>query len=140
MTLFWGQLAIPAMLYVCGEFLDVDMAVLSGCSPTVRYAATAAMILFSLALIPLALRLFKFRKIHDDLIERQAFALDKWGVVRLMILGDLLLLNTVLYYAFGFEPAFGYLALITLLAMPFVYPTMNRCLTETEEPGEGAEA
>ncbi len=141
MALFWAQLLIPALLYVGGEFLDVDMAFLSDCPSNVRYVVSTVMILLSLTLIPLALRLFKFRKIHDDLIARQAFALDKWGRARLIILGDLLLFNTALYYAFGFEPTFGYLAVVTLLTLPFVYPTMNRCLTETEdEQEEGSEA
>ena len=31
----------------------------------------------------------------------------------------------------GYEPAFGYLAIITALVMPFVVPTMKRCEAET---------
>ena len=140
MVLFWGQLVVPTLLYVCGEFLHVDMAVLSECAPTWRYAVSTVMILLSLALIPLALRLFKFGKVRRDLAEHGAEALGKWGRIRLLMLGDLLLANTVLYYAFAYEPAFGYLAVVTLLTMPFVYPTKNRCLTETEAAGEGADA
>jgi len=133
LVLFWAQLAVPALVYVCGEFLQVDMAFLSDASPAVRYTVSTVMILASLALIPLALKLFRIARIHADLVGRGAAALSKWGCVRLLILGDLLCLNTIFYYLFGFEPAFGYLAVVTLLTLPFVYPTMNRCLTETEE-------
>ena len=42
-------------------------------------------------------------------------------------------MNTLLYYIYGFEPAFGYLAVMVMLTMPFVFPTMSRCKAETEE-------
>ena len=45
----------------------------------------------------------------------------------------LLVSNTLLYYLYGFEAAFGYLAVMVMLTMPFVLPTMNRCKAETEE-------
>ena len=133
MIIFWGQLLLPVAFYVCGDFLDVDLAVLSGVSAQERYVVSVVMILLTLALVPLALRLFKVKRIHDDLISRQAEALRKWGSLRLAILGILLSVNTILYYIFGFEPAFGYLAVVVMLTLPFVYPTMNRCLSETEE-------
>jgi hypothetical protein len=88
------------------------------------------MILLTLAAIPLGLRLFKFRKVADDLRQRGELALLKWGVLRLSMIGDLLVINTLLYYIFGFEPAFGYLAVICLLSMPFIVPTMSRCEAE----------
>jgi len=31
------------------------------------------------------------------------------------------------------NPAFGYMAIIQLLCLPFVYPSLNRCIAETEE-------
>ena len=133
LVLFWAQLAWTALIYVCGEFLHVDLAFLSGASPSVRYIVSTVMILLSLALIPLALKMFRIGRIRADLVGRGAPALRKWGCVRLLILGDLLFLNTILYYLFGFEPAFGYLAVVALLTLPFVYPAMNRCLAETEE-------
>ena len=138
LNLFWMQLIIPALIYTAGEFFHVDMSLLAGISASARYALTVGAVVLTLALIPLALRLFRFRRVHDDLILRQADALSKWGVIRLCILGDLLLLCTALYYALGYEPAFGWLAVITMLAMPFVYPTMNRCLAETEADDDDA--
>ena len=52
------------------------------------------------------------------------------GMVRLMLMGLLLIVNTFLYYAFEFESAYGYLAVVVLLCMPFVVPTMSRCQAE----------
>ena len=67
------------------------------------------------------------------LMENPSAALLKWGIVRILTLGILLVCNTLLYYMYGFEPAFGYLAVMVMLTMPFVLPTMSRCKAETEE-------
>ena len=136
MTIFWLQLIIPALLYVGCEFFSLDLALLSDTQPQVRYVVSTVMILLTLAMVPVALRLFKLHRVSDDLLMRKAEALRKWGLLRLVILGDLLVANTLLYYVFGFEPAFGYLAVVVLLTLPFVYPTMNRCLAEVEPNDE----
>jgi hypothetical protein len=133
MALYWVILLVAAVIYVCGEFLEVDMALLSAeeyKQPGI--IIQMLMVLLTLGGIPLALRLFKFQKIDSILTASPAEALLKWGIIRLLILGILLLANTCLYYLFGFEPAFGYLAVIVLLSMPFVLPTMSRCKAETE--------
>ena len=139
MVLFWAQLIIPAVIYVCCEFLDVDLAFLAGTSEKARYVVSTVMILATLALLPLALRLFKFQRIHNELVDWRAEALGKWGIIRLVILGNLLLINTLFYYAYGFESAFGYLAVVTLLTMPFVYPTLERCYAEVEDDKQKSE-
>lgn len=136
MTLFWGLVAIPALLYVSCEFLGADIAYLSGATPAVRYAASAVAILLTLVLLPLSLRFFRLPRIHADLLSRKAAALRKWGRLRLLTIGGLLIVNTLLYYLLGFEPAFGYLAVVVLLTLPFVCPTMSRCLAETESDSQ----
>ena len=139
MVLFWAQLIIPAVIYVCCEFLDVDLAFLAGTSEKARYVVSTVMILATLALLPLALRLFKFQRIQNELVDWRAEALGKWGIIRLVILGNLLLINTLFYYAYGFESAFGYLAVVTLLTMPFVYPILERCYAEVEDDKPNSE-
>ena len=97
------------------------------------YVVQMIMILLTLCLVPLALRLFKFKQIHSSLLSSPDTALLKWGSIRILILGLLLVANTFLYYIYGFEPSFGYLAVMVMLTMPFVLPTMKRCKAETEE-------
>jgi len=121
-----------AILYILGDYADVNLSLFDDASEQTRYAVSTVMILLTLAFIPLSLRLFKFRRVADDLKERKAEALCKWGGLRLILLGGLLVVNTLLYYMFGFEPSLGYLAVITLLAMPFVLPTKNRCEAEVK--------
>lgn len=133
MAVFWGQLLLAALIYVCCEYLHIDIAVLADTAEQTRYVVSTVMILATLTFVPTALRMFKMRRIHAELVNFREAALLKWGVVRLTLLGDAMIINTMLYYLFGFEPSFGYLAVILLLAMPFVYPTMDRCMAEVEE-------
>ena len=128
------MLLAAAAIYICGDYLEVDMAVLtSDTDKQTGYVVQMVMILLTLSLVPLALRLFKFKLIHASLLASPAAALLKWGSVRILVLGLLLVTNTLLYYIYGFEPSFGYLAVMILLTMPFVVPTMSRCKAETEE-------
>jgi len=128
------MLLAAAAIYICGDYLEVDMAVLtSDTDKQTGYVVQMMMILLTLCLVPLALRLFKFKQIHASLLANPAAALLKWGVIRMLVLGLLLVTNTLLYYIYGFEPSFGYLAVMILLTMPFVVPTMSRCKAETEE-------
>ena len=130
-TLFTLICVVALALYIGGEFMDMDIAVLSDVSDETRFILQTVAILLSLAVVPLSLKLFSMQKIKADLSERKAPALKKWGALRLLMLGVILVGNTLLYYMLGYEPAFGYLAIITALVMPFVVPTMKRCEAET---------
>ena len=136
MLLFWSILLQAGAIYLIADVMDIDIGVLSGTSREARFIPTTLMILVTLALVPLSLRLFKFRKVADDLVRCKEVALKKWGVIRLTIFEFLLVANTLLYYLYGFEPTFGYLAIVVLLTMPFVYPSMTRCISETEPKDE----
>lgn len=134
MTIFSGALLLATLLYILGEFLNVDMGIFAETTRELRFICSTVMILLTIALLPLSLRLFKFKRISNDLQERKAPALAKWGTLRLCVMGALLVVNTFLYYAFEMEPSYGYLAVVTLLCMPFVIPTMSRCEEEVKTP------
>ncbi len=133
MAIFSGSLLLAAILYILGEFLHVDMGIFAEATRQQRFVCSTVMILLTISLLPLSLRLFKFKRISNDLQQRKAPALARWGTLRLSIMGALLVVNTFLYYAFELEASYGYLAVVTLLCMPFVIPTMNRCKVEVEE-------
>jgi hypothetical protein len=52
-------------------------------------------------------------------------------LIRLLMLLVPLWADTLLYYLY-MNTTFGYLGIILALCLPFVYPSMNRCETETE--------
>ena len=131
-VLFWTALAIAVALAVVFETDCIIPGALAGLSGNSEFIVTTLMELLTLASVPLALKMFRFRRVHEDLVSRKAPALRQWGLIRLSLLSALLIVNTLLYYIY-MNTAFGYMALIILICLPFVYPSMDRCLTETEE-------
>lgn len=93
------------------------------------FVFTSIMELVTLISIPLALRLFKIKKIREELMAMKDEALGKWGVLRLTMLADTMMINTVLYYIF-MNVAFGYLAIILFISIMFILPTKSRCYSD----------
>lgn len=100
--------------------------------PQSEFLLVALMELLSLGAAFLGLRLFKFKAVHQDLVSRQEPAMKKWGLVRILVLEVPMTVDTLLYYIY-MNPTFGYLAIILLLCLPFIFPSLNRCLAETSE-------
>ena len=96
-----------------------------------EFILTALMELITLGGVFIALRLFKFQKAHQDLITNKEHALFRWGILRLALLLIPMVANTYFYYMF-MNTTFGYMAIIQLLCLPFVFPTMSRCQAEVE--------
>lgn len=86
----------------------------------------------SIALIPLALYLFKIKKVHEELMAKKAEALQRWGIIRLQFLFLPLYVNIVLYYI-TMVPGYAYMAVILLIALVFVFPSKGRCEREISE-------
>lgn len=89
----------------------------------------------TLALVPLALRLFKFRKIHDEIINDETpnhAKLLVYGMLRMDMLHLPMIINLMLYYFF-MVPGFGYMAIVLFLSSLFIVPTLKRCEAEVTE-------
>jgi len=133
MMLLWMSVGIAIVLVVVFESGLFETGVLAGISANVEFVLVTLMELLTIALIPLSMRLFKFKRIHNELVEKKAEGLQKWGVVRLAMLLDPMVINTLFYYLY-MNTSFGYMAIIGLLCLPFVYPSLGRCLSEIESP------
>ena len=86
----------------------------------------------TIAVIPLALKLFAFKAVKRKLVNGKGSALLPWGTARINMLCLPMLVNTFMYYQ-TMSPAFGYMAIILFLCVFFVYPSMARCVSETED-------
>ena len=128
MTLFWGIISVALAIVTIYETGILDVGVFASGKED-EFVVMSVMELLTIATIPLSLRLFKFGKIAFCLKEKRELALLKWGIVRISMLGALLLLNTVLYYLY-MSTTFGYMAIIVLLCMIFIYPSLDRCYYE----------
>lgn len=131
MTIFVSFVVMSALIVLVFETGILSSGYLAGREPS-EFILTLMMELITLGCAFLALRLFKFETIRHDLLNRKETALMKWGMIRLLLLMLPLTIDTLLYYIY-IKPTFGYLAIIMVLCLPFIYPSMDRCLTETEE-------
>ena len=131
MILFISSIVLPLAMVVLFETGIIATGIMAGDTQS-EFLLTSTMELVTLAFAFLSLRLFKFGYIHADLVSRQEKALLKWGYLRLLLIQAPLVINTLLYYLY-MKPTFGYLAIILALCLPFVYPSMDRCLAEVSE-------
>ncbi len=131
MAFFITTIVVAVALVVLFETDIIASGLMAGDNQT-EFVFTMIMELVTLGFAFLSLRLFKFKFVHADLVSRKEVAMLKWGVTRLMLIQGPLWFNTLLYYLY-MSPTFGYLAIILALCLPFVYPSMNRCIAETTE-------
>ena len=131
MILFITSIVLPLAMVVLFETGIIATGIMAGDTQS-EFLLTSTMELVTLAFAFLSLRLFKFGRIHADIVNRQEKALLKWGYLRLLLIQAPLVINTLLYYLY-MKPTFGYLAIILALCLPFVYPSMDRCLAEVSE-------
>jgi hypothetical protein len=131
MILFITSIVLPLAMVVLFETGIIATGIMAGDTQS-EFLLTSTMELVTLAFAFLSLRLFKFGRIHADLVNRQEKALLKWGYLRLLLIQAPLVINTLLYYLY-MNPTFGYLAIILALCLPFVYPSMDRCMAEVSE-------
>ena len=128
MGVFVAGIVLP-LIIVCLYETEVVVPGLLATDKQSEFLLTFLMELMTLGCAFLALRLFKFEKIHQELISGKAVALRKWGVVRLVMLLLPLWSDTLLYYLY-MNTTFGYLGIILVLCLPFVYPSESRCEDE----------
>lgn len=97
-----------------------------------EFIVLTCMEILTICTIPLALRLFKFKSVKRSLDVNGIQAVQKWGIIRIVLLTMPMTLNILLFYLFG-NVAFGYMAIILFLSLFFIYPTKNRCQSEIEK-------
>lgn len=85
--------------------------------------------LVTICAIPFALRLLKFGPARRAIAAAPEIGLRRWGIVRLLMISLPMLFNTLFYYQY-LNVAFGYMAIIGLLCLVFVFPSETRCRQE----------
>ena len=116
-----GVAVVFAALY---ELDILPSGILAG-RPQDEFLSTISMELITIVFIPVALRLFKTKDVEKRLEEGDIKAFRKWGLVRILMITVPLVLNTLLYYSF-MNTTFGYMALILLICLPFIYPAVRK--------------
>ena len=116
-----GVAVVIAALY---ELDMLPSGMLAG-RPQDEFLSTISMELITIVFIPVALRLFKTKDVEKRVEEGNIKAFRKWGLVRILMITVPLVLNTLLYYSF-MNTTFGYMALILLICLPFIYPASRK--------------
>ena len=116
-----GVAVVIAALYE----LDILPSGMMAGRPQDEFLSTISMELITIVFIPVALRLFKTKDVEKRLEEGDIKAFRKWGLVRILMITVPLVLNTLLYYSF-MNTTFGYMALILLICLPFIYPAARQ--------------
>ena len=120
-------IANVGLAVVLAAFYELDMlpsGMLAGRAQD-EFLCTISMELLTIVLIPVGLRLFKTKDVERRLDEGDIKAFRKWGLVRILMITVPLVLNTLLYYNF-MNTTFGYMALILLICLPFIYPAKRK--------------
>lgn len=133
LAVFFSLIAGCVVLAILGE-TDILPSGLLADDKLWEYYMVGTMELITICTIPLALRLFRFKAVAARLVHRPHAMLLRWGVVRMAMIAVPMTANTLLYYLF-MNVAFGYMAIIGLLCLAFVYPSETRCKQETQQPG-----
>lgn len=131
LTEFWASLAIGFLMVFLYEMEVVEPTNLAHDSNLVFFLQVV-MEVVTIAVIPVALKLFTMKSIRQRLVMDKGGSLLTWGLVRLNMLALPMLVNAFLYYQV-MSPAFGYMAIILFLCLFFIYPSMGRCYDETTD-------
>ena len=123
-TLFIASVGIAVVVAALYELDILPTGVLAD-RPQDEVLCTIAMELVTIVFIPIALRLFKTKDVDRRLDEGDIKTFKTWSIVRILMITVPLLMNTLLYYIF-MNTAFGYMALILLICLPFIYPATRK--------------
>lgn len=123
-TLFIASVGIAVVVAALYELDILPSGVLAD-RPQDEFLCTIAMELVTIVFIPIALRLFKTKDVEKRLDEGDIRTFKTWSIVRILMITVPLLMNTLLYYIF-MNTTFGYMALILLICLPFIYPATRK--------------
>lgn len=130
MRIFTTFIVLCAIVVVAFEMELLPSGILSGGEGSDEFVVLSFMELVTICLIPVALKLFRFRAVAAKLVS--ADGLRRYGTLRLLMLCLPMLANAVLYYLY-MNVAFGYMGIILFLCMAFVLPTKGRCEAEIND-------
>ena len=128
-------LAFALAIIVCGENDWFNNVGIMHDNKNSDFMMTSLMEIITICLIPVALRLFKFKKVRnaiqsDNTENHSSFI--AWALIRLDMVQIPMIVNVILYYMY-MNVAFGYMGIILFLASFFIFPTSERCNFEYEK-------
>ena len=118
--IFWAVLALMLAAVILFE-TNEQLPGFLGMTEADEFKLLSVMEMLTLMSIFLMLRLFKFERIARQIEESPQRALPLWTSVRVAVMLVMIAANGLLYYG-TMNTTFGYLAIIMMVSLPFVYP------------------
>ena len=118
--IFWAVLALMLAAVILFE-TNEQLTGFLGMTEADEFKLLSVMEMLTLMSIFLMLRLFKFERIARQIEESPQRALPLWTSVRVAVMLVIIAANGLLYYG-TMNTTFGYLAIIMMVSLPFVYP------------------
>ena len=118
--IFWAVLALMLAAVILFE-TNAQLTGFLGMTEADEFKLLSVMEMLTLMSIFLMLRLFKFERIARQIEESPQRALPLWTSVRVAVMLVMIAANGLLYYG-TMNTTFGYLAIIMMVSLPFVYP------------------
>ena len=118
--IFWAVLALMLAAVILFE-TNEQLTGFLGVTEADEFKLLSVMEMLTLMSIFLMLRLFKFERIARQIEESPQRALPLWTSVRVAVMLVMITANGLLYYG-TMNTTFGYLAIIMMVSLPFVYP------------------
>ena len=118
--IFWAVLALMLAAVILFE-TNEQLTGFLGMTEADEFKLLSVMEMLTLMSIFLMLRLFKFERIARQIEESPQRALPLWTSVRVAVMLVMIAANGLLYYGTK-NTTFGYLAIIMMVSLPFVYP------------------
>ena len=118
--IFWAVLALMLAAVILFE-TNEQLTGFLGMTEADEFKLLSVLEMLTLMSIFLMLRLFKFERIARQIEESPQRALLLWTSVRVAVMLVMIAANGLLYYG-TMNTTFGYLAIIMMVSLPFVYP------------------
>lgn len=131
LTVFMSFISATIIIIVLHETDIVLNGALTG-NKNSEFIVLTIMELLTIALIPISLKLLKTKYVRKDISNSPGKNMLNWSMLRLCLIGIPMIANLLLYYSY-MSVAFGYMAIIGLLCMFFIYPSMDKCTNENTE-------
>ena len=122
-------LALALAIIVCGENDWFNNVGIMHDNKNSDFMMTSLMEIITICLIPVSLRLFKFKNVRNAILSDNTelhSSFIAWAIIRLDMLQIPMIVNAILYYMY-MNVAFGYMGIILFLASFFIFPTSERC-------------
>ena len=126
--IFWAFIVITTLLIAFFETVQPQLNLPLSAVDT--FWIVAIMEMLTICAIPVAMKLTRFSFVKKRITGINS--LQKVLMLRLVVLAGLMVINTLLHYLLH-QTALGYLAIVLLLSLVFIYPSLSRCQNEYEQ-------